>query len=408
MTNPNWSLGRTGQLYVGEESAYGVAKAPLLVTDAFRHLSQVLHFDPRTLAKGPERHPDPAQRALYTRRENGTFDIKGQWYPSGTLNVKPESEVFLKNSLGVAGASVVLSATVLTAASTPAEAAPTTTSFAVTDTTGLVANQAFVQIVLSTGASAGTYIRLVTAIAAANGTAPKKQITIAPPLPTAPILGDTVKGGITYLPATALPKSLDIAHYPQAPSANTPDREQLGCVCNKLSLMFDSNLEPMIQVSGPAQGFAVAAQTQPVGFTTVGLEGDIPSGLTGAFYYNGTLYQIEKLQLDVDNAMELQNTAFGTAKAGAFFRKGKRAVTLKVDAKVSDDLTMWSPSLAGTANPLFIQVGSAAGKIWGLYVPNAVIMPPPDIGDADETNNWQFLLTALSTAGNDELAIGLV
>jgi hypothetical protein len=148
-------------------------------------------------------------------------------------------------------------------------------------------------------------------------------VTWAPALPATCAVGDTVKGCVGYPLGTALPKSLDIAHYPQAPSASTPAREMLGCVIDKLSFMFDSNLEPMIQFSGPAQGFAGSSpnftpQAQPGGFTTVGAENAIPSGLTGYFQLGATLYQIEKMQIDIVNAMELQNTALGTSKAAAY------------------------------------------------------------------------------------------
>jgi hypothetical protein len=128
------------------------------------------------------------------------------------------------------------------------------------------------------GAAPGVYIRWLTA-AYAGGT----TLTWEPPLPATCAVSDTVKGCVGYALGTALPKSLDIAHYPQAPSASTPAREMLGCVIDKLSFMFDGNLEPMIQVSGPAQGFAGSSpnftpQAQPGGFTTVGAENAIPSG----------------------------------------------------------------------------------------------------------------------------------
>jgi hypothetical protein len=217
--------------------------------------------------------------------------------------------------------------------------------------------------------------------------------------------GDTVKGVATYGLGTALPKSLDIAHYPQAPAAGAPTREQLGNVVDKFSFMVDGNSEPTIQVSGPAQSYAAAPQAQPGAFTTVGAESAIPSGLSaGYFYHNGVLYQIEKFQLDIVNAMELQNTAIGTSKAVAYFRKGKRAVSVKFDAKVSDDLTVWTPALAQSGNPLFLQIGGTQGRIWSLYCPN-VQLNLPDTPDGDETNNWSFQGQALSSAaaGNDEV-----
>jgi hypothetical protein len=184
----------------------------------------------------------------------------------------------------------------------------------------------------------------------------------------------------------------------------------LGCVIDKLSFMFDSNDEPKIQFGGPAQGFSgtspnFSAQTQPVGFTTVGAENAIPSGLTGYFQLGSTLYEIEKMQIDIVNAMDLQNTALGTNKAKAYFRKGKRFVTVKINAKISDDLTLWTPSLAASSNAAMIQIGTTSAKMWGCYMPALIITDNPDVGDNDETNDWDFTGEAMATSGNDELYV---
>jgi hypothetical protein len=171
-----------------------------------------------------------------------------------------------------------------------------------------------------------------------------------------------------------------------------------------MSFQFDSNLEPMFDVSGPgAEMLASGAQAQPGAFTTVGGESIIPSGLTGSFLWGGTVYQIEKMQIDIDNAMDVQNTALGTSKAAAYFRKGKRMVTVKVNAKVSDDLTLWTPSLTAGQGTMFIQIGTTATRMWAAYIPVAQIMAPADVPDNDETNNWDFTFQALGVLGNDEL-----
>src|SRR3954465_3546311 len=144
---PNWYLGRTGQLYVGEEASYGTAPT-LLATMAFRHLSQKLSFDPRQLAKSPERHTDPSQRVLLNRRQKASFDVKGQWYPSGTLNTLPESDLVLKNAMGAAATNITLATTVSSGASV--------TGATVASATGLAAGQA-IQIGVLGGSSPGTY-----------------------------------------------------------------------------------------------------------------------------------------------------------------------------------------------------------------------------------------------------------
>lgn len=390
---PNWSIGRTGQLYLAEEATYATAPT-LLATNAFRHLSAKLTFNPRQPAKSPERHTHPSQTALYNRRQAASFEVKAQWYPSGTLNTLPECDLVLKNSLGTAAKNTTLATTF--------SGTPTTTGGTIASGTGLAIGDPVV-ITIASGGNAGTYLRWLTAA----GTTP----TWTPALPGAPAAGDSLKGCASYVPATAIPKSLDIAHYPQAPSASTPSREMLGNVIDKLTIEIDGNVEPVITLSGPAQGFAgsspsFTAQSQPGGFTTIGAESVVGGiALNGYFYFNGTLYQIEKLKIEIVNTMELQNTALGTNKAQAFFRKGKREVMVSIDAKVSDDTTVWAPALATSSNPLMLQLGTTVGKMWGIYCPYITLTTVPDIPDGDETNNWSFQGQALGSAGNDEIFI---
>lgn len=382
--SPVWSLGRTGQVYVIEESAFDTSTT-LSATNALRHLNVSMHYDPKSLAKSPERKTHPSQVTMYTRRAQGSWGLKGQMYPSGTLNTLPEMTAILKNSFGATPTNITLATTL--------SGTPTTTTGTVASATGLAIGQA-VQITIAAGGNAGVYVRYLTNVV---GTA----LTWGPALPGAPASGDAVKGVVTYGLGSTLPKSLDICHYPQSP-ATWYNREMLGCICDKLSLSFDSNLEPMFDVSGPAAEM-VSAQSQPGSFTTVGAEGAIPSGLTGYFQWGSTLYQVEKVQFDIQNGMELQNTALGTSKAVDYFRKNKRAVTIKVNAKVSSDLTMWTPALTAGQGTLFLQVGTTSGRIWSLYAPVAQLMSPPDTPDGDETNNWDFNLTCLGTSGNDEI-----
>jgi hypothetical protein len=393
---PNWYIGRTGQLYVAEETTYGTAPT-LVATNALRHLSQKLSFDPRQLAKSPERHTHPSQLVLLTRRQKASFDVKAQLYPSGVLNTLPEADLVLKNAIGNAATNVTLSTTF--------SGSPTTTTGTVASATGLQKGMP-IQISIAAGGNAGVYVRWLSQ-SYTNGST---SLVWEPALPGAPASGDACKGTVGYAPGTAIPKSLDVAHYPQVPAASTPAREMLGCVIDKLSLMFDGSLEPMIQFSGPAQGLAGSSpnftpQAQPGGFTTVGAENAIPSGLTGYFQLGTTLYEIEKMQIDIVNAMDLHNTALGTSKPNAYFRKGKRMVTVKIDAKVSDDLTLWTPANAASSNGCMIQIGTSSGKMWAVYMPFLVITDQPEVGDNEETNNWSFSGQALGSLGNDEIYV---
>src|SRR5580765_7640400 len=149
MANPNWYLSRTAQMYVKDEASYGTAPA-FAATDAVRHLGHKLSFNPRNLAKSPERQAHPSQIALYTRRQSADWMLRAQMYPSGALNTLPELATLLKNSFGAAPQNITLSTTF--------SGSPTTTTGTIASATGLVAGQ-MVEINIAAGAFAGTYLR---------------------------------------------------------------------------------------------------------------------------------------------------------------------------------------------------------------------------------------------------------
>jgi hypothetical protein len=43
--------------------------------------------------------------------------------------------------------------------------------------------------------------------------------------------------------------------------------------------------------------------------------------------------------------------------------------------------------------------------MWGCYMPALIITDNPDVGDNDETNDWDFTGEAMATSGNDELYV---
>ena len=381
----NWTLGRTGLVYVGEESAYGTA--PVLgSTNAVRHQNINLPFNPRNKVASPARYTDPSLRVRYTRRQTGSFDLTALLYPSGTLGTAPECALLLKHGLGTE--------TIKTGSTTvSASPAPTTTGCTVASAANLAINN-FIQITIAAGAYAGTYIRFLTGINSA-------ALSWAPALPAAPATSDTVKGCVTYSLATALSKSLDITHY-----ADNQNREQLGCVVDKIVLTLDAAGEPKIQITGPAQGYAASAQSKPAAFTTVGSDGSIPSGIMGGLQVNDVVLEFIKATFEITNGMALQDTAFGTSKPVTYYRKSRRQVAVSIDTMVSSQLDLYTAALATTQMAKFAQCGTAAGYIIGAYAP-IVEWEVPDTPDAEETNQFAFKGTALSgSAGNGELYLG--
>jgi hypothetical protein len=179
----------------------------------------------------------------------------------------------------------------------------------------------------------------------------------------------------------------------------------LGCAPNQLEITFDANDEPRFKLSGPARMLAAAAQAVPAAFTTVGAENP-PSGLTGSLTIGATVLEFLKASVSIDNGIDLQNVAFGTSSALAMYRKGMRKVEVSIDAMVSDQVTLMTAALAGTAQTVLLQCGTTEGHIWAIYLP-AVDFDVPDTPDGNETNTWGFkgIAKCVAVAGNDEITI---
>lgn len=396
MAEPNWYVGRQSRFYYGAETG-GYAVAPSFSgSSAMRIQKAMLAFDNHKYRKSPVRFTDPGLRALFLGRYDSKFQVDALMFPSGTLNTLPEADGFFKNGFGGSIQNITL-ATSFTGGG------ETTTTGTVASATGLAAGQ-FIRIT-----TAGvTYARRLTVVAGA-------ALTWEPALPVTPADADLVKGCITYPLGTALQYSLDCASYPHAPSASTPAREMLGCVVDKIVITLTGNDEPQISFSGPAQGLAGSTpnwtpQSEPGSWTTVGAEASIPTGTISTFQYGATVYQITKIQIEIVNSMKLHNVALGSASALGFERTGQRMVTVKATAMVSDDKTLWTPSVtaAQAVSAGILQIGNTGGYIWAMEFPSLMITAPPVIPDTDAEQTWDFQMQALAVNGNDECYFGMM
>ncbi|HWK09904.1 MAG TPA: phage tail tube protein [Vicinamibacterales bacterium] len=380
---PVYQLGRVGTVFVAAEAAYGTAPG-LAATDAIRHLNVNLGYNPRNRVDAPVRHGHPSLVYRRTRRTTGQWSLRGEFYPSGTLNTLPDHDEILEHGLGTK---------TNRALATTVASVPTTTGATVASAGALASGDA-VLITIASGGSAGKYVRFLTNVAGA-------ALTWAPALPAAPAVGDAVKGCITYSLATALAKSLNIGHY-----LTSLSYQGYGAVVDQLKIQFDANNEVMWEASGPMQRRTrPAATAQPGAFTTVGATP--PSGLTGGQYISGTAVDYIKAEVTIANAMDLDNFAGGTSQARGFFRRGKRKVEVNLNTMVSDDTTLIAAAEGTTDQTVLVQSGDTEGSIVAVYCP-LVEFDVPDDPDDDETMEFSFKGSAKgSIAGNDELRIAV-
>lgn len=390
MSIPVYQVGRLGKVYAkdstGSPGAY--ATAPTFASsDAFRHIDISLGYDNKR-RDSLEKRGTPGLRDRFSSHIEAMFDLKKAYLsPSGTIQTAPEGRVFLKNAFGAESVGA-LSTTVASGAST--------TGATLTSVTGLAIRQAI--LIHCTGSNPGYYPRIVTNIVGS-------AVTWAPALASAPANGDSVKNGVTYTLANTLPADFDVAHY--LPNLSF---EALGCVANKFGITFDGNSEVEFSCSGPAQVRQRPAQSIPGAFTTVGSP---VTGITGSFLFNGTLYEMDKMSVSIDNAMKVMNTWFGTDRAQGFYRDGRRKIEVSIDAMMSDDTSILAAGENAADNPILAYAGTTEGRIVGLYMPRTEF-DSPATADGDGALKWSFKgvakegtagLSANDAVGNDEVIL---
>lgn len=382
MATPIYQLGRVGRVYAAVESTYATAPA-LAATDAIRHLGVSLNSQLRNRVNAPTRHTHPSQIYRYTRRATANWSINGELFPSGTLNTLPDNTDFIQHAMGATPTNITLSTT--------ATGVPTTVTTPCSAVTGLAVGQP-VLLSIAAGGFAGKYVRWITAINTLT-------LTFAPALPAAQVAGDLVKGCIGYRLATAIASSLNIAHY--LPNISY---QGYGAVIDSLKLSFDANMECMWTASGPMQKRVRNAVTaDPSTYTVVGTTP--PSGLTGGLTFNATTEDMVKAEINITNAMALDNYAAGTSLARSFYRQGKRTVTVGIDAMVSDGVTLITAAEANSDAVVLLQCGGTEGSILAAYCPAAEFNEPDDPND-DAEMTWKYQgVCKASVAGNDELYV---
>ncbi|HXV60651.1 MAG TPA: phage tail tube protein [Vicinamibacteria bacterium] len=382
--------GRSGQLYVKKEAAYGVEET-LAAANAMRHINRGSWSDlPFNKENSPEKNPSPGIFTRFARRAELNYSgLQGIIRPGGALNTLPECDPFLEAAFG-SKTNVTLATTV--------SSSPTTTGATVASAGALAVGDAVLLEV--TGQANSPFVRVLTGVAGA-------ALTWSPALPAAQTVGDDVKGGITYKFTSLLSISLTIAHY-----LSNFEQELVGAGVDSFELALDANAEPTFTVGGPGRQLLDASttpaiQTQPVGFTTVG--GNPPSGLIGQAYIDDTLYLIKSLGVSFTNSLEARNNEYGVSLATELNRNGLREVPVTLEAWAETPATLYNKTKAGSLVEILVQTGRTEGNIVAVYMPS-VDVQPPEQDDPDENVNWSFSGAAIESAAgaNDELKIALL
>lgn len=381
---PNYQVGRLGRLYAVEEVTFGTLPA-IVGTNAMPHIDVgITHSLNRQ--NSDEKKGTPGLSTRFSRHIAAGFDIKRAYLsPSGTIGVIPRSSLFFEHGMGTK--------TVGTGSTTVVAAPPPTTTTATVASGANFTVGEMILITLATAPNAGVYPRRLTS----KGTG--SEFTWEPALPAAPVLADTVKNGVTYNLANTLSKSISLVRY--LPNLTW---SVSGCVVDKVGIQFDGNGEATFSASGPAVAAARPGPADPVTFTTLGSP---VTGLTGAVRINGTAYKVMKLNVEVNNAMQMVNDELGDDRAVAYYRNGRRDVTIALDARVTDDTTLLALAEPSSDAAVLAHVGSAEGRIIAIYLPKAEF-DYPETPDGDGGLTWSFKGVGKETVGNDELLVALL
>jgi hypothetical protein len=383
-------IGRLGSLYVKDEPTYA-EDVVFAATDAFRHLT----FTTRkslNRSNSLEKKGTPGLTNRFSRHIEAGYQLEAYLSPSGTIQVAPNGRLWLKNGLGAERVGTV---------STTVASGGDVDGAVLADASGLAVGE-FILIHIATGPSAGRYARVVTGIDSDD------TVSWVPDLPVAPANGSTVKAGVTYSLANALPKSMAIGRY-------LPDRswEVKGAVVEQLGLMFNGNDEVKLTSQGPAQTSDSPAQAKPGAFTAVGSP---VTGITGYAYVNDAALKIVRADFNVANLTQLINDSFGLDRAEDFYRDGRRDITVSLEQRLTDDTTLYDLADGPTDFALLLQAGLTEGRIVAVYAPRCELNIP-EIPDDDGGIRNQYTavcketlagLDGVSEGGNDEIIVALL
>ena len=374
--------GRYGHLYVAGESTYATSPT-LLATHAMRHVD--FKFSrPTTRVDDPAKKASPGLVRQLERRTYATCVLDAILQPSGTINTLGEADALLEHGLG-AKRNVTLATTI------SASPVPTTTVFTLASVTGLAVGDA---ILIALGGS--KYVRWITGIATA-------EVTVAPALPSAPAGTEVVKACTTYGLASAIDDSLTLAHYRSSDTVHSTIIK--GAVAEKLAFSFEQNTEGRLNVTFRAKSLVKPAPTKPGGFTMVGTQAP-PSGLSGELYVADAAYRFIRVGLEIDTGVQLREDSYGYASPEGILMTGRRAVRLKVDARLGDQAVIYDPAASANTLAIMKQTGFTEGNIIAVYAPK-VLFSVPDEDSPEDVPTWSFDGRALESADgqNDEVKI---
>jgi hypothetical protein len=370
-------IGRLGKLFVKRQADY-ITAATMAATNAFRHLDVGFSYN-LNRQNSLEKKGTPGLMERFSRHVVAGLDLRAAYLsPSGTLGTAPEADLILESGFGSKATS---------AAATTVASATTSSSFTLTSAVGFSIGQL---IAVRRAAYTRVEITRITNLAGA-------VVTCSPALGGTPAAADSVKGGVVYSMTNGVPEALTVCRY-------LPDVSyQLeGVVIDKLGITMNGNDETKMRASGPARLQTRPAQAEPGAFTTIG---NPVTGILGAFLIGGVAFKITQVDIEINNAMELVNDSLGEQFAEDKYRNGRRDCTIAIEARLTDDETLYALAEAAGDGVISVHTGQTEGKVVAILLPRAEF-DIPDVPDDDGAIRVSYRGVAKETVGNDEVFLG--
>jgi hypothetical protein len=384
-------LSSQNRVYVEGESSYGAAP---VITSADR--VSVIRLDVRQRRESRERRDKTGSRTYAGTpgggRKRTEFSLQSYLVTNPSPGSAPALARLIQAALG--GSPVVFGGAT-------AGSGSTTTQIVFSGSHGLVARQAL---------GFNGEIRFVTQVV--NST----TVQVNAPFSAAPASGNALTAAVTYFPANELP-SVSVFDY-WDPS-NAVDRILVGAACDRMVMRVNADYHEL-EFSGAAQDVI-----DSVSFTAgQGGLGSFPSeptidanqpqpvpGNLGQAWLgspSSRFLTVTGAVLEVINDLDLRTREFGTTVPlciGADTRRVLAAVEL-LEADDAQTRDLYGAARSETPVSAMFQLGQAAGRLMGIYLPS-VIPTVPEFDDGAPNLKWSFAESRAQGQANDEIAVAV-
>lgn len=360
--------------YVALESSYGTTPAPA-ASNAFRALKSTIEVVQEYLQRQDKTGSRSYAGVIPGGRRHGKFDVQAYLAPSGAAGAAPNMGPFFQSACGAAPA--IFGGGTIAAGSTAS-------SILFTAPHGLSVGQAV---------GYGKELRFVIAVPSSTA------ITVDPPFAAAPGGGTTASGTVTYPLADTTP-SFSLFDYWSPSTAQ--QRVLCGAAVDTMEVDVSGEFH-RVRFTGlgadvidsttfaSGQGGLGSFPAEP---SSQSLNGTALAGHLGQVWLGSTATKFATLstaKLQIQNGVQLRGNEFGSQIPLAQV-PGQRKVTFDFDVFELDDTAtaaLYSAARARTPITAFLQLGTVAGNIFGVYM-NKLVPQLPTNDDGQKQLVWKF------------------